>query len=99
MQQWRVIFDNIRKFVIYLMSCNVSEALIVDLAVGGGLPMALLPLQILFLNLVTDIFPAFAFALGFGNGDKAIMRQPPRDPNEAMIDRSRWITMAHSKLR
>ena len=89
MRQGRVIFDNIRKFVIYLMSCNVSEVLVVGLAVGAGLPMPLLPLQILFLNLVTDIFPAFA--LGFGAGDEAIMRQPPRDPRESIIDRSRWL--------
>tara|TARA_R110001592_G_scaffold357416_1_gene660551 strand:- start:109372 stop:112083 length:2712 start_codon:yes stop_codon:yes gene_type:complete len=91
MRQGRVIFDNIRKFVIYLMSCNVSEVLIVGLAVGAGLPMPLLPLQILFLNLVTDVFPAFA--LGLGAGDETVMRQPPRDPTESIIDRSRWITI------
>ncbi|MCK8465534.1 cation-transporting P-type ATPase [Aliiroseovarius sp. S1339] len=88
MRQGRVIFDNIRKFVIYLMSCNVSEVLIVGLAVGVGLPMPLLPLQILFLNLVTDVFPAFA--LGLGAGDETVMGQPPRDPAEEIIDRSRW---------
>ena len=92
MHQGRVIFDNIRKFVIYLMSCNVSEVLIVGLAVGAGLPMPLLPLQILFLNLVTDIFPAFA--LGFGAGDKTAMRQPPRDPNESIIDGRHWLVIA-----
>ncbi len=91
MRQGRVIFGNIRKFVIYLMSCNVSEVLIVGLAVGAGLPMPLLPLQILFLNLVTDVFPAFA--LGLGGGDETVMRQPPRDPAEPIIDRSRWITI------
>lgn len=92
MRQGRVIFDNIRKFVIYLMSCNVSEVLIVGLAVGAGLPMPLLPLQILFLNLVTDVFPAFA--LGLGAGDDTVMNQPPRDPAEPIIDRIRWITIA-----
>ena len=81
MRQGRVIFDNIRKFVVYLMSCNVSEVLVVGLAVGIGLPSPLLPLQILFLNLVTDVFPAFA--LGLGKGDDEVMRQPPRDPAEA----------------
>ncbi|WP_340109014.1 cation-transporting P-type ATPase [Pikeienuella sp. HZG-20] len=91
MRQGRVIFDNIRKFVVYLMSCNVSEVLIVGLAVGAGLPMPLLPLQILFLNLVTDVFPAFA--LGFGAGDEAVMRQRPRDPAESIINRSRWIAI------
>jgi P-type Ca2+ transporter type 2C len=89
MRQGRVIFDNIRKFVVYLMSCNVSEVLVVGLAVGVGLPMPLLPLQILFLNLVTDVFPAFA--LGLGKGDGSVMRNPPRDPKEPILDRSRWI--------
>lgn len=74
------------------MSCNVSEVLIVGLAVAVGLPMPLLPLQILFLNLVTDIFPAFA--LGFGAGDKTAMGQPPRDPNESIIDRRQWLAIA-----
>ncbi len=89
MRQGRVIFDNIRKFVVYLMSCNVSEVLVVGLAVGAGLPAPLLPLQILFLNLVTDVFPAFA--LGLGKGDDKIMQQPPRDPAEAIVNRPRWL--------
>ncbi|WP_372966333.1 cation-translocating P-type ATPase [Marinobacter sp.] len=92
MRQGRVIFENIRKFVIYLMSCNVSEVLVVGLAVGANLPMPLLPLQILFLNLVTDVFPAFA--LGLGAGDETVMRQPPRDPAASIIDRNRWISIA-----
>lgn len=89
MRQGRVIFDNIRKFVVYLMSCNVSEVLVVGLAVGAGLPAPLLPLQILFLNLVTDVFPAFA--LGLGRGDDTIMRKPPRDPKQAIVNRPRWV--------
>lgn len=89
MRQGRVIFDNIRKFVVYLMSCNVSEVLVVGLAVGAGLPTPLLPLQILFLNLVTDVFPAFA--LGLGQGDENVMTKPPRDPEESIVDRRRWI--------
>ena len=88
MRQGRVIFDNIRKFVVYLMSCNVSEVLVVGLAVGVGLPAPLLPLQILFLNLVTDVFPAFA--LGLGRGDGNIMQKPPRDPKQAIVNRPRW---------
>jgi P-type Ca2+ transporter type 2C len=88
MRQGRVIFDNIRKFVIYLISCNVSEVLVVGLAVGSGLPAPLLPLQILFLNLVTDVFPAFA--LGLGRGDAHVMARPPRDPKEQIVDRTRW---------
>lgn len=89
MRQGRTIFDNIRKFVVYLMSCNVSEVLVVGLAVGIGLPTPLLPLQILFLNLVTDVFPAFA--LGLGRGDEGVMKRPPRDPQQALVDRPRWL--------
>lgn len=88
MRQGRVIFANIRKFVLYLMSCNVSEVLVVGLAVGAGLPSPLLPLQILFLNLVTDVFPAFA--LGLGRGDDTVMDRPPRDPSEPILDNRRW---------
>jgi Ca2+-transporting ATPase len=89
MRQGRVIYANIRKFVVYLMSCNVSELLVVGLAIGIGLPSPLLPLQILFLNLVTDVFPAFA--LGLGKGDDEVMTQPPRDPAEAIVNRPRWL--------
>ncbi|MFX0541459.1 cation-translocating P-type ATPase [Roseovarius sp. S4756] len=89
MQQGRVIFGNIRSFVVYLMSCNVSEILVVGLAVGMGLPAPLLPLQILFLNLVTDVFPAFA--LGLGRGDAAVMTRPPRDPAEGIVARDQWV--------
>jgi Ca2+-transporting ATPase len=89
MRQGRVIFDNIRKFVVYLMSCNVSEVLVVGIAVVAGLPMPLLPLQILFLNLVTDVFPAFA--LGLGKGDENVMTKPPRDPEESILDHPRWV--------
>ncbi len=92
MRQGRVIFDNIRKFVVYLMSCNVSEVLVVGIAVGAGLPAPLLPLQILFLNLVTDVFPAFA--LGLGRGDESIMHKPPRDPAQEIVNRPRWLLIA-----
>jgi Ca2+-transporting ATPase len=89
MRQGRVIYSNIRKFVVYLMSCNVSELLVVGLAIGIGLPSPLLPLQILFLNLVTDVFPAFA--LGLGKGDDEVISQPPRHPAEAIVNRPRWL--------
>jgi Ca2+-transporting ATPase len=90
-RQGRVIFDNIRKFVLYLMSCNLSEVLVVGLAVLVGLPSPLLPLQILFLNLVTDVFPAFA--LGLGQGDGAVMERPPRAPRAPILGRRDWIAI------
>ena len=89
MRQGRVILDNIRTFVVYLMSCNVSEILVVGLAIAAGLPAPLLPLQILFLNLITDVFPAFA--LGLGQGDDRIMERPPRDPAEPIVTRGHWL--------
>lgn len=84
--QGRVIFDNIRKFVFYLFSCNVAEVLVLLGASVAGLPPPLLPLQILWLNLVTDTFPALALALEPGEGD--VMRRPPRDPEAPILSRS-----------
>ena len=91
-EQGRVIFTNIRRFVLYLLSCNVSEVMIIGLATLAGATLPILPLQILFLNLVTDVFPALA--LGVGEGGKGIMKQPPRDPGEPIIGRSHWRAIA-----
>ena len=87
--QGRVIFQNIQKFVIYLVSCNLSEIFIVT-TLGFIAPAStLLPLQILFLNMVTDVFPALA--LGLGKGDKTIMEQPPKDPKADIISNRKWL--------
>lgn len=88
-EQGRVIFNNIRKFVVYLLSCNISEILVVAIVTMVNAPLPILPLQILFLNLVTDIFPALA--LGVGEGDPSIMEQPPRSNKEGIVTRSHWI--------
>lgn len=90
-RQGRVIFDNIRRFVIYLLSCNISEIFVVAGATVVGLPLPLLPLQILFLNLVTDVFPALA--LGVGTGDRGIMKQRPRHPGEPIVSRQLWVAI------
>ncbi|MCP3904641.1 MAG: cation-transporting P-type ATPase [Planctomycetes bacterium] len=90
--QGRVIFDNIRCFIRYLISCNISEILVVFLAAAANLPLPMLPLQILFLNLVTDVFPALA--LGFGEGDERVMDRPPRDPQEPVVTRRHWAGIA-----
>ena len=79
----RTIFDNIRKSAAYLLGCNVSELLFLLVAAVSGLP-TLLPLQLLWLNLVTDTFPALAIAVeppGFG-----VMRRPPRRADTAIVD-------------
>ena len=80
-REGRVIFGNIRRFVAYLLSCNLSEVLVVGLAILSTLPLPILPLQILYLNLVTDVFPAFALAMGEGESD--VLKRPPRDPKAA----------------
>ena len=85
----RAIFENIRKFVVYLMSCNTSEVLVVALATIAGAPLPLLPLQILFLNLVTDVFPALA--LGVGPGRTSLMKSKPRPSSERILMRRHWV--------
>jgi Ca2+-transporting ATPase len=87
----RVIFGNIRRFVAYLLSCNLSEIMVVGLAILSTLPLPILPLQILYLNLVTDVFPAFALAMGEGEGN--VMQRPPRDPREPILGRAQWIAI------
>ena len=84
-EEGRVIFANIRKFVFYLFSCNLAEILVVLIAGIAGLPIPLLPLQILWLNLVTDTFPALALALEPAESD--VMQRPPHDPKEALLSR------------
>ncbi len=90
-EQGRIIFSNIRRMVLYLLSCNLSEILVVCLAAVGGMPLPLLPLQILYLNLVTDVFPAFA--LGAGEGEAGVMDQEPRDPRESVLTRRHWQSL------
>ena len=82
-EEGRVIFDNIRKFVFYLFSCNVAEILVLLTAGVAGLPLPLLPLQLLWLNLVTDTFPALALAMEPGDAD--VMRRAPRRPQDAIL--------------
>lgn len=88
-RQGRVIFGNIRKFVRYLISCNVSEIMAVTFASAANAPLPILPLQILFLNLVTDVFPALA--LGVGEGDAQVMSRPSRDAREPLLARHHWL--------
>jgi Ca2+-transporting ATPase len=87
-EQGRIIFNNIRKFVLYLLSCNVSEVMIVFVASLINAPLPILPLQILFLNLVTDVFPALALGVGQGTGD--IMQERPRAPDEPVLPPGLW---------
>jgi Ca2+-transporting ATPase len=90
-REGRIIFRNIRRFVLYLLSCNLSELLTILFASLLGFPLPLLPLQILFLNIVNDIFPAFA--LGASGGSEEIMDRPPRDPDEPILTRTVWTEL------
>ncbi len=95
--QGRAIFDNIRRFVLYLLSCNLSEVLVVALGALFAGPLPLLPLQILFLNLVTDVFPALA--LGVGKADDNVMKRPPRKAGEAIVAPRHWrLIVAHGLI-
>ena len=82
-EEGRGIYDNIRKFIRYLLSCNVGEVLVMFLAVLGGLPLPLMPIQILWMNLVTDGLPALA--LGVDPIDRDIMNRRPRQPRESVF--------------
>ncbi|MDD2680067.1 MAG: calcium-transporting P-type ATPase, PMR1-type [Candidatus Omnitrophica bacterium] len=82
-EEGRGIYDNIKKFIHYLLSCNAGEILVMFVASLVGLPIPLLPIHILWVNLVTDGLPALA--LGVDPVDPHIMQRPPRKPNEAVV--------------
>lgn len=90
-KQGRVIFDNIRKFVIFLLSCNLSELLIIATASVLSLHFQLFPLQILFINLITDVLPALA--LGVTEAAPHIMQRKPYSSNMPIIDKKRWVAI------
>jgi Ca2+-transporting ATPase len=85
-EQGRIIYSNIRKFVFFLLSSNVAEIMIIFLATLAGLPAPLTAIQLLWLNLITDGAPALALAME--KGDPDIMDQKPRAKNEPIINRS-----------
>jgi len=85
-EQGRIIYSNIRKFVFFLLSSNVAEIMIIFLATLAGLPPPLTAIQLLWLNLITDGAPALALAME--KGDPDIMDQKPRAKNEPIINKS-----------
>ncbi|NTV28721.1 MAG: cation-translocating P-type ATPase [Candidatus Omnitrophica bacterium] len=96
-EEGRGIYDNIKKFIHYLLSCNAGEILVMFLASLVGLPVPLLPIHILWVNLVTDGLPALA--LGVDPVDPDIMLRPPRRPAEPVINRERaWLVLSHGGL-
>lgn len=90
-EEGRIIFENIRKFIVYQLSYHFAEILIIAGISFSLFYLPLLPLQLLFLNLLSDVFPALA--LGLGKGDESIMKHPPKDPKEPIINKKNWLSM------
>ncbi|UPK72724.1 cation-translocating P-type ATPase [Chitinophaga filiformis] len=91
-REGRVIFNNIRRFIVYLLSCNLSELLVVGVTAVAGFQFRLFPLQILLINLVTDVLPALALGITNGNGNE--MAQKPKALNAPIISKAKWRAIA-----
>jgi Ca2+-transporting ATPase len=88
-EQGRIIYSNIQKFVFFLISCNISEILIIFFCIISGLAAPMNPIQLLWMNLVTDGAPALALAMEPGN--KSILKEQPRPKDESIIDRMMFV--------
>jgi Ca2+-transporting ATPase len=84
-EEGRIVYDNIRRFIKYLLSCNTSEIAVMLIGPFLGLPIPLLPLQILWMNLVTDGLPALA--LGVEPAEANVMKRPPFSSQESIFGR------------
>jgi Ca2+-transporting ATPase len=87
-KEGRGVYDNIRKTLVYLLAGNTSELAVMFAAALTGLPLPLLPLQLLWVNIVTDGLPALALVMDPAADDA--LRRPPRDPREPMLGRAQW---------
>lgn len=88
-EEGRAIFDNIRKFIFYLLSSNMNEVMTIFFSIMARMPLPLEAVQILWMNLVTDGLPALA--LGVDPKAKDLMDRPPRDPKENVLNRRMWL--------
>lgn len=91
-EEGRVIYSNIRKFVFFLLSCNVGEILCIFIAMLLNWPIPLLPIHLLWINLVTDAFPALA--LGAEKKEPGLMQEKPRSSDEPIINKGMSINIA-----
>src|SRR3989344_584811 len=88
----RTIFDNLIKFITYLISCNIAEIFVVAAAAIARLPLPLLPIHLLWINIVTDGFPSLA--LGMEPGESDVMERNPRDTKKGILTKERWVILA-----
>ncbi|MBK5211497.1 MAG: calcium-translocating P-type ATPase, PMCA-type [Coriobacteriia bacterium] len=91
-EEGRSVFDNLKKVILFLLSCNISEVVIISLTSFFSPSAALLPLQILWINLITDGLPALA--LGVDPAEKGIMGRKPRNAAEPILTGARWFQIA-----
>lgn len=87
-KQGRIIFANIRKSAVFMLCTNIAEVIAVGLGALAGIPIPLRPLQILYLNVLTDVFPALALA--GGKGEPHVMDREPRPPRERVLTPHHW---------
>jgi Ca2+-transporting ATPase len=90
-REGRTIYENIRKTLVYLLAGNAAELMVMFVASLMGLPLPLLPLHLLWINLLTDGLPALALVMDPPDAD--VLARPPRDPVEPMLGRSQWLTI------
>ncbi len=95
-KEGRIIFGNIRKFIMYQLSYHLAEIIVIASISFTLFTLPLLPLQLLFLNLLSDVFPALA--LGVGKGNPHVMNLPPKDPEEPIITKQNWLLMSYYGL-
>jgi len=90
-REGRIVFSNIRKFIVYQLSYHLGEIFVIAAISFSLLTLPLLPLQLLFLNILSDVFPALA--LGIGEGREGVMKEPPKDPDEPFLHRASWVSI------
>jgi len=93
-KEGRVAYSNIRKIIMFLISCGLTEVLFFCLSILSDLPMPLVAIQLLWINVVTDGIQDFA--LSFEKAEKNIMKEPPRDPKEPLFDKTLFSSIIFS---